>query len=495
MKTIKRYITWSIICCGILSGSCTKWMDIKPENGLVAQDFWQTKEHVRSAVNGIYISLLNSNLAEQLFVHGELRTDMVELTTFTNLQLDEYRYANLNSSNPSVHWAPFYRIINFCNNVIENAPKVKDIDPTLTQADLDAYIGEALAIRAWMYLNLGRIWGDVPLKLNYTASDEEELNIAKSGQADIFAAVVADLVRAEPMVKETFGTTTAADKGKVTKYTVNALLADVYLWQDDFQKAAAACDVLINSGKFDLVPGNPSSWLNVLFATGNSIEGIFELQYDRQFLNNFIALFSLNPRYQVGQNVYENLYMIDETDPENFDIRGNRGSLDASTGQIYKYQAINRDVRKTLEESYTHWFVYRYADVLLMKAEALNGMEQGEKALELIYQVRERANALVFNDLAPNENDFQGITSFLVDERAREFAYEGKRWFDVLRHARRNNYARLDLITNMVMSYAPPDRQQAMLNKYRDPGSHYLPIYFTELQMNKALVQNPFYGN
>jgi hypothetical protein len=65
----------------------------------------------------------------------------------------------------------------------------------------------------------------------------------------------------------------------------------------------------------------------------------------------------------------------------------------------------------------------------------------------------------------------------------------------VLRHARRNNYARMDLITNMVMGYAPLDRQQSMLAKYRDPNSHYLPIYFTELQMNKALVQNPFYNN
>lgn len=481
----------------VLSSSCNKWLDLKPQSGLVADDFWKTKEHIRSAVNGIYITLINNTLAETLFMHGELRTDMVELTAFslTNQQLDEYRYANLMSSNTLVQWSLFYSIINLCNNVIDNAPAVKELDPTLTQEDLDAYVGEALAIRAWMYFNLGRIWGDVPLKLTFTASDDENFNIEKSTQTEVFAAVVADLLRAQGLVRETFNTTAATDKGKVTKYTVYALLADVYLWQDEFQKAADACNEIIKSGKFDLVPGTPSSWLNTLYANGNSIEGIFELQFDRQQLNPFHALFRLNPRYMVGANVHEGIYMIDALDPDNFDVRADRGSLDASTGQIYKYQGINREQRKTLEESYTHWFVYRYADILLMKAEALNGLEQGQEALDLIYTVRERANALSYNDLMPGATDYDNITTFLVEERAREFAYEGKRWFDVLRNARRNNYARIDLITSMIISYAPVDRQLSMLAKYRDANSHYLPIYFTELQMNKSLVQNPFYNN
>lgn len=495
MKNFRLYITLCLIAVGTIVGSCTKWLDLKPQDGLVSTDFWKTKEHIRSAVNGIYISLINSNLVEALFMHSELRTDMVELTAFRTQVMEEYRYANLMSTNTQVHWGLFYRIINYCNNVIDHAPGVQETDPTLTQEELDAYVGEALTIRAWMYFNLGRIWGDVPLKMTFTESDEDELAMEKSSQATVFAAVVADLLRAEPMVRETFGTTVAADKGKVTKYTVNALLADVYLWQDNFEGALLACNKIIDAEKFALVPGTSSSWLNTLFANGNSEEGIFELQFDRQQLNPFFTLLIANPRYMVGQNVYEELYMMDPNDPDNFDIRGDRGALDASTMQIYKYQGVNRTVRKQLQESDTHWFVYRYADILLMKAEALNGLTRGAEALELIYEIRDRGNALDLNDMSPGPNDQEAITTFLVEERAREFAYEGKRWFDVLRHARRNGYARLDLITNMVLKYAPADRQQAMLNKYRDPNSHYLPIYFTELQMNKLLIQNPFYTN
>src|SRR3546814_5633930 len=79
----------------------------------------------------------------------------------------------------------------------------------------------------------------------------------------------------------------------------------------------------------------------------------------------------------------------------NFDVRGDRGSLSTATNMIYKYHAFSRTQTKSVEESYTHWMVYRYADVLLMKAEALNALgSRGQEALDLIYAIRERGNAM-----------------------------------------------------------------------------------------------------
>lgn len=498
-KIFKKSIP--VLALALLSfGSCNNWLDLKPQEGVVAEDYWQTKEQVRAAVNGIYISLItpiygNRHLSQELFMHGEIRTEMVDVSTFAQQPYIEYRFADMMPTNIFSNWGMFYKIINYCNNVIDNAPLTKELDPTFAQEDFDAYVGEALAIRAWMYLNLARIWGDVPITLTYTASDDDLAAAAKSPQAQVLQTVVDDLLRAEPMVRETFDNI-AADKGKVTRYTVNALLADVYLWQNEFQKAADACDEIIDAGVFDLVSGDASTWLNELFGQGNSVEGIFELQYDRQQLNPFFALFRLNPIYMAGSSVYEDLFQFDANDPDNFDVRGDRGALSTATNMIYKYHAVNRTQTKPLEESFTHWIVYRYADVLLMKAEALNGLNRGQEALDLIYTIRERGNAMQGNDLDPGADDQYGITSFIVEERAREFAYEGKRWFDVLRNARRNNYERLDLVTSMVVNYAPSDRQQAMLGKYRDVNSHYLPIFFTEIQRaGGVLEQNPFYGN
>ena len=192
----------------------------------------------------------------------------------------------------------------------------------------------------------------------------------------------------------------------------------------------------------------------------------------------------------------EEIYQIDFLDDTKFDIRGNGASILTSDNSIYKYIGLDFDTRKTLEQSFTHWFVYRYADILLMKAEALNQIGDGVGALDIVNnKIRARARALKQTETVfPNPNaDKDGITDYILNERAREFAFEGKRWFDVLRNAKRDNYKRLDLIINMVTASAPANKQQSIITKYRDLNSHYLPINFTELRTNKALVQNPFY--
>jgi hypothetical protein len=93
----------------------------------------------------------------------------------------------------------------------------------------------------------------------------------------------------------------------------------------------------------------------------------------------------------------------------------------------------------------------------------------------------------------PGPTDKAAIGDYILAERAREFAFEGKRWFDLLRNARRNNYQRLDLLLDVVANTVPADRQQSAIAKFRDKNAHYLPILSYELTTNKSLVQNPFY--
>ncbi|MGB3007619.1 MAG: RagB/SusD family nutrient uptake outer membrane protein, partial [Chitinophagaceae bacterium] len=148
---------------------------------------------------------------------------------------------------------------------------------------------------------------------------------------------------------------------------------------------------------------------------------------------------------------------------------------------------------RSFDQSYAHWFFYRYADILLMKAEALNESGDGQQALDLIYTIRRRANALTATDLTPAPTDKNLIQDFILQERSREFCFEGKRWYDVLRNARRNNYQRLNILLNMVALSVPSNQQQSAQIKMLDKNAHYFPIFLTELQTNKLLVQNPFY--
>jgi starch-binding outer membrane protein, SusD/RagB family len=499
-KKIFLKLTIVAMLISVSTSSCKKWLDLKPQDGITGAEFWKTKEQVQAAVMGCYASLLGSptgstSLATSLFLWGELRADMVSATTGTLPEENDIINVNILPTNSIANWRTIYQIINYCNTVIDNAPKVLGVDATFTQDALKKYIAEAKTLRAMMYFYLVRTFGDVPLKLKSSSSDQDVQPIAKSTQDEVLAQIIKDLSEAEPDAVTTYGDK-ASDKGRVTVYLINALQADVYLWMEKYNECIAACNKVINSNKFGLIDGSSSDvWFNTLYGVGNSNEGIFELQFDKQALNPFYSGLQASNRHLIAAaNVLDELYTIDNVDPvNNKDIRGDGAAVRSTDGMIWKYAGWNNTTSRAQAESYAHWIVYRYADILLMKAEALNETGNGQGALDLIYQVRNRARALPATDLSPSASDRIGVEDFILQERAREFAYEGKRWYDLLRFAKRNKYERLDLLLDMVSKTVSPDRQQSAIAKFKDKNSHYLPIYYYELQTDKLLVQNPFY--
>jgi starch-binding outer membrane protein, SusD/RagB family len=489
----KNLYKWFFLIVAIIGlSSCKKWLDLKPADGIVSDSFWKTKEQLASAVNGIYASLIgrppgvsDRSLGEYLFMWGELRADMVMPSTGATNEDIEVNNVNILPTNSIVNWRSVYRTINYCNTVIDLGPAVMDNDKTLTQEQLNNYLSEAYAIRGLMYFYLVRSFGEVPLKLTATTSDENIEQLPKSPKDSVLKQIVSDLTKAEPMAVTTYGSI-AKDKGKIIKYTINAILADVYLWMERYDDCIAECDKVISSNQFSLVAGNVN-WNNRLFIDGNSIESIFEFQYDQQALNPFYSMFlTSRRRYQATDKVMEEIYTIDYTNPDNFDFRGDNSSLSSSSNTIAKFIW-----NATSDASFIHWIVYRYADILLMKAEALNQLDKGQEALDLVYRIRRRGNAMAETDIESTSKE--DIADFILEERAREFAFEGKRWYDILRNAKRNNYEREQVLLDIITTTVPKDRQQSAVNKYKDHNSHYFPVYYYELQTDKNLEQNPFY--
>jgi starch-binding outer membrane protein, SusD/RagB family len=478
------------------STSCKKWLDLRPQDGITRQDFWQTKEQVQSAVIGCYSSLLgdpngkDKPLSEYLFMWGELRADMV--ASGPGVSNDELDVFNVNTlpTNSVTNWSAVYRTINYCNTVIDFAPGVLSKDNTFTQAQLNGYLAEARALRALMYFYLVRTFRDVPLKLTSTSSDADLQQLPKTSADTVLNQIVTDLAFADSNAVFTQGST-LYDKGRITKYTVKAIEADVFLWMDKYQECSDACDFIAASRKFGLVAGN-SGWFNTLYVNGNSNESIFEFQFDAQKLNSFYGMFFSRPRFLASADVMDQVYTIDYINDQK-DIRGEGASVRTSDNTIWKYIGVDARGARAADASYAHWFVYRYADVLLMKAEALIQMGRGAEALVFINAIRARANALPQTNPNPDVNDKRQMTDFLLAERAREFAFEGKRWYDILRNAKRDNYARMDLINTMVVNAVTPARVQSALGKYKDPNSHYFPIYVNEINADPNLIQNPFY--
>lgn len=514
---MRKNISYLLISLLVVATTgCKKWLDLKPQDGIIKEEFWKTKEQVKAAVFGVYSSMQEPSsgtygrtnyipsLAELLFVWGECRADNIESSTFTSIDDIDLVNVNIQPVNVNTNWRPFYKTINFCNTVIQKAPEVLANDNTFTQGELNNYLSEALTIRALMYFYLVRSFGDVPLKLNATLTDQDIAPLAKSPSDSILNQIVLDLQEAENKAVTTYGDP-ASDKGRVTKYTINAIQADVYLWMEKYAESIAACNKIINSQRFGLIRGATvngplieynDNWFNTLYYNGNSDEGIFELQFDAQRLNPFFPMFSSSistRRWVSAGDIMDRVFTVDYTNNDNYDIRGDGGSVRSATTTIWKYVGATRTALRAIDQSYAHWFFYRFADILLLKAEALNETGQGQAALDIIYTIRRRANALAATDLTPDPNDKSLIQDFILQERSREFCFEGKRWYDVLRNAKRNNYQRLSLLLNMVAMSVPSNMQQSAQAKMRDKNAHYFPIYLNELQVNNLLVQNPFY--
>lgn len=491
---MNRYIYLLLLLC--FSTSCNKWLDVKPQDGIIRNNYWQNKEQLKAGVIGCYASLLDNSLALRLFVWGELRADMVSATLNTTIDEVNIMEANILATNSYTSWAPLYRTINYCNTVIAYAAQVLETDKTLTQQQLDAYLSEAYALRALMYYYLLRSFGEVPLQLKATSSDATLEQLKKSTQPEVYDRIMQDLSFAAQHAVETYGT--KEDKGRITKYTVYAIQADAYLWMEKYEDCITACDKIIHSNRFGLMDGSvQAQWFNTVFYSGNSNESIFEFQFDQQQLNPFYFMFAAaNNRFIGSPRVMDEVYGIDLTDATKKDIRGDGGSIRATDQLIWKFAGASSGATLQVRgaaDSYAHWFVYRYADILLLKAEALAWAGKGQEALDLVKIVRDRARALVLTERTPDPSSPADVSAYILEERAREFAFEGKRWYDVLRNAKRNNYANLNIMLDMVVMNAPGNMQQSILNKYRDVRSHYFPINQYELQADKLLEQNPYY--
>ncbi len=496
---MKTHIGIGIVCTALLLGmSCDDWLYLQPEDGIIRQEYWKSKEDVHASVMGVYASLLGNaqgsgyRIPELLFLWGEIRADMVYLS---RLRTDFYYIINgdILPDNGVCRWNAFYRTINYCNTVIEFAPDVMQIDPSFTEKALNEYLAEMKAVRALMYFYLARTFDEVPIKLTASKSDNEKYSIPKSSHQEVLAQVKADLAAAERDAPIYYADL-ASTKGRITRYAVNAIQADVYLWNEQYDSCVFACNKVINSGFYGLLDGD-DLWFTDLYVNGNSSESIFELQFSQEILNPYYSMLKRNKYLRASTAAIEEFFPPDaNAPPDSVDIRADGASYSISDNYtIWKYIGRNREDARAEYEAYGNWIVYRYAEILLFKAEALNQLGSGQEALNIVKTIRKRAHASKASSLG-DVTDERTLTEFILAERCREFAYEGKRWYDVLRVAKRNDYERLDLLLNMVLRSAPSDKQVTILNKYRDVRSHYMPIFYTELEANPALEQNPFYG-
>jgi hypothetical protein len=467
----------------VLIGSigCKKFLEQDPEDSLTEQEFFRSEEDANAAIVSVYDQL--QDCVEKFLVWGEARADLVSPITRKNdyTWLYELSYP---TDLWALRWGDVYQVIGSANTVIVKVPPITQLDSRLTQQESDIIVGEAHFLRALAYFYLVRTFGDVPLVLEPPLHDGIDFKIPKSNAADILANIESDLQVAEQYVPAQYETTLKT-RGRATKGAVHALQADVYLWQAKYSEAAmAAKKVIDNKTLYTLVPG--ANWFDI-FSLKNSTEGIFEVQFD-YLLRETNGLGGVSERFIVNPNhlkLYEDASAPDE-------VRGLDASYNSNTnGRTYwKYVGLSTmDLRRSGDDP--NFIIYRLADVLLMRAEALSHLEEADKAeaVELVNALRTRANLPIY-DINLISTDVNSLVDIILKERSLELAMEGKRWYDLVRVGL--NGRPEVLVDKIVASRLVSERALAKA-RVADPRSWFLPIHINELAANPNLTQNPFY--
>jgi len=488
MKIRIKYLLISLLL--VVNISCSEWLDLIPPNGLIREEFWQVKEDVESVLMAAYDKF--ASMDADLFLRGELRADLLARGTNQPLNEQNIMESNIFPDNPYCNWSSFYSIINYCNEVIINAPFVQEIDNTFTDFKLKSLVAEAYFLRSLSYFYLVRIYKDVPLALEPFEKDNSDFYMAKSTEEEILDQIVSDLeTNREFALTEGFPTI-EINKGRASKAAFDALLADIELWRFNYDAVLTHVERIEITEKYELMPA--ANWFDI-FYPGNSLESIFELQHDANLdqSNNIYGIVSrFSNRYFASQTAI-NMFAYEYNQQEV--VRGEKATITKIGEDQYSiWKPVGQapdgtSVRSGSEQRSANWIVYRYADVLLMKAEALSQLERFDEALVYINLIKGRAGL----PMGPIPNSATAFEDAIMEQRALELAFEGKRWFDLLRLGRRNDFARKSKLIEIIVSNVPSTQKRILAAKLTDPMGWYLPVFETEIERNRNMEQNPFY--
>jgi hypothetical protein len=488
----KIVILTFIIATGLSFTSCSKFLDTQPiSNGIYIDEatdtiMYNTAEDAEAALGAAYADFKNEYYELDFFVNGDAQSDdaYAGADNASNFQIDDCAIDAINS-NVSRDWAYLYSTIGKTNSVINNVNDTPD--PALTTERKKQMIGEASFIRAYQYFQLVQLWGAVPLQLKevkyLSAENLPEvypiLYPPRASVAEVYAQIILDLETA--LSSGLAATNVGGVKQYATLGSVNTLLAYVYATQEphDWNKVSTYCDAVIGGG-YSLLPNYDDLWNN---ENENSSESIFEINYTggstdgnwgtKMFRGMDWKKFNIpsNDLVRAFQSQNDTVRMNSSIIWE--DVSGHWNDIHWPQTE---YPFLNK-WRIFIEGSDNNYIFYRLADVLLLKAEALNELGDVNGAATLVNQIRTRAK--LSNTTASTQD---AMRSAIALERRLELAFEGHRWFDLKRTGQ----------AIQVMNNATGANGEN-LGYQLNQNTLVWPIPQSELDKNKQLVQNPGY--
>ncbi|WP_069130364.1 RagB/SusD family nutrient uptake outer membrane protein [Rhodohalobacter halophilus] len=396
---------------------------LAPQSERNVENFYQTDTDFRVAINGAYAGLASNNLyGRNLMLLHEMRSDNTTNAGGATGLAESLERITLFEELPDATelentWAGGYKVIASTNTILSRIDNVNFDNPALA----DRIRGEALFIRSLVYYNLAVTFGNIPIQLEEVTTPNIEINQVTADV--IYDQIITDLGTAEGLLPASYS---GGDVGRATSGAAATLLGLVHLTNGNAGQAETALRRVVNSQEYDLVSEYENLWGP---SNENNIESIFEIQYKSggqgtgsgftEYYSPDLSISGGVGGGNVPQGVTDDLLdAYDETGDDRFNTIG----LDEDGDEyLNKYDAI----QSIAFDSDVNFVVFRYADVLLMLAEAIG---ESPEAYDLIDEVRERAGLTTPSATLPGT--FEDI---LLHERRREFVGENKRWPDLLR--------------------------------------------------------------
>lgn len=469
----------ALITTGLLATSCNReFIDLTPPSVLPISNFYRTEADIKAALTGIYGSLRPA--FSEYYLFNEVPSDNTLSEPNSEVATGAFDKLTWLASTPNISsaWTNHYNTIAQCNLLMEKTDAVSFSNPA-TKAQ---YTAQAKFIRALSYFNLVRYFGDVPLVVKSITTEAEGYSYSRTPATEVFAQIEKDLTEAESVLPVSYPGT--ADLGRVTVGAVKSLLGKVYLQQKKYALAETKLKEVVALNVYDLLTNYAG-----VFSTADEFnrEIIFTVQYSRVLVgigegSSFAVQFVPNPSGNsiITTGATPSSYNLGSLDLFNaFEPGDNRktliGAFTSGTTTFY-YTRKFVDQPPTPTDGENNWIVIRYADVLLMLAEAQNEQGKTTDALINIQKVRNRAGLSTLLTLSQDDT-----RATIKQERRLELCFEGSRWPDLVRWG--------DYVA--VMTAFKAKYNVSSMNVV--PERKLYPIPFREISLNSKLMQNSGY--
>jgi len=535
MNSISKYFIAFVAGFSLLGlNSCKKALEETPYSFYSPENFYKNESDAKAAINGVYSELYTYDLYLQPFWNITILDD-------DHVSGADWFLGTTGAGNPQAYfgwdrpWVGCYAIIARASTVIENVAKIENMNADTKKR----IIGEAYFLRGWAYFQLVQLYGGVPIRTTSLSADNPETNVPRATLKDSYEQVIKDFKAAETMLFP-LGDARAGEAGRVNQGVAKAFLAKTYLTMASGSLANANVMVrggmdngvytyakavvaglegldskayytlardkaleVINSNDYALTP----SWKDLWSIAGrNNKEQMWELQSlaGTAFMNNLGVYFSARSTFGQGAVWMTNNQYKDYEDADKRVLDGvthnyttlqgtnifypswqaslyktvngvnynNTGTTGSERAYVIKYSAV-ADPTVALSDAF--YPLLRFSEVILMVAEAENEINgPNTNAYAALNTIRERVSA----SEAPVGMNQEQFRSFVLAERAREFALEGIRRFDLMR------WGIYLPVMNKITS------GQNSISKVRSLKNLLLPLPLNELNSNTAIKGN-----